>query len=129
MPTILAIVIAVASVLLAGSFALWKPDWLRRSSNRWAYTLVALSVLCFQQVFFWAQATVGDLADQLQYAPDSSLRSVHKVIGWAVDARHTYYPPFLILLGAAACVWAIRALRDLPPATAARHSEEPADAD
>jgi len=128
MPTILAIVIAGPSVLLAGCFALWKPDWLRRSSSRWASTLFFLSLLCLQQVYFWAQATVGNLADQLQYAPDSSLRSVHRVIGWAVDARHTYYPPFLILLGAAACVWGIRALRDLPPASAARQDEEPANA-
>ena len=129
MPTIIATVIAGASVLASSFFALRKPEWLRRSSGRWASSLLFLSLLCLWTVYFWAEATVGTLADKLTYEPDSSLRSAgHTVIGWAVDARHTYYPPFLILLGAAAYVWGIRALRDLPSAPASQENDEPANA-
>ena len=129
MPTILAVVIAGASVLLSTFFALRKPEWLRRSSGRWASSLLFLSLLCLWTVYYWAEATVGNLADKLTYEPDSSLRSTaHTVIGWAVDARHSYYPPFLILLGAAAYVWSIRALRDLPSASGTRKANERANA-
>ena len=118
---VLALIVAATTVVGASVLALMKPDWLRRAYPRWTQIVLFLAWSCFLWVFITSTSAVGQLADRLTYAPDSTLRTSQSVILYARRVQQTYHAPLVILLIAGFYVWGLGLLRthqakmEMPP--------------